>query len=72
MHEVENMPLQPSTNFLPSLTDEPIGLFFQYNPLCGKIRIGNRVRVKSFGVAPGLANNRSSGKAKFAYAPPRD
>ena len=34
------------------------------------IRIGNHLRVKSSGVAPGLANARLPGKAKFANAPP--
>ena len=34
------------------------------------IRIGNQLRVKSSGVAPGLANARLPGKAKFANAPP--
>ena len=33
------------------------------------IRIGNRVHVKSSGVAPVLANARPPGSAKFAYAP---
>ena len=37
MQKIENMPLQPST----------ICLFFQENPLCSYIRIGNHVRVKS-------------------------
>ena len=32
--------------------------------------IGNRVCVKSSGLAPGLANARSPGGAKFANAPP--
>ena len=34
--------------------------------------IGNRVRVKSSGMAPGLANARALGSTKFANAlPPR-
>ena len=37
----------------PSLTNEPICLFFQKNPLCSYIVIGNCVRVKSSGLAPG-------------------
>jgi len=28
------------------------------------------VRIKSFGIAPGLANARPTGRAKFANAPP--
>ena len=36
------------------------------------ILIGNRVRVKSLGMALGLTNARSPGSAKFANAPPRD
>ena len=32
--------------------------------------MGNRVRVKSSGMAPGLANARPPGSAKFANAPP--
>ena len=59
-------------NFLLSLTDEPICLFFQLNPLCIYILIGNRVCVKSSGLALGLANARPPGKAKLANAPPQD
>ena len=40
------------------------------NPLCSYILIGNRVRIKSLGIAPGLANARPPGRAKFANAPP--
>ena len=69
MHKIENMPLQRSAVFL-SLTDEPICFFFQENPLCSYILIG-RMRVKSSGMVPGLANARPSGRAKFANAPPR-
>ena len=57
-------------NFFPSLTNEPICLFFQQNPLCSYILIGKRVRVKSLGLAPGLANARPLSSAKFANAPP--
>ena len=38
--------------------------------MCSHILIGNRVRVKTSGMAPGLANARSPGSAKFANAPP--
>ena len=44
--------------------------FYPVNLLCGYILIGNRVRVKSLGMAPGLANARPPGSAKFANAPP--
>ena len=54
--------------FFPSLTNEPICLFFK-NPL-RYILIGNRVHVKSSGLARGLANARPLGSAKFANAPP--
>ena len=33
-------------------------------------RIGNHVHIKSSGVAPGMANARPLGSAKFAHAPP--
>ena len=38
--------------------------------LCSYILIGNRVRVKSSGIALGFANARPPGRAKFANAPP--
>ena len=47
-------------NLFMSLTDEP----------CSYILIGNRVRIKSSGRAPGLANARPPGSTKFANAPP--
>ena len=34
------------------------------------ILIGNHVRVKTLGLAPGLANARPPGSTKFANAPP--
>ena len=45
-------------------------VFFQQNPLCSYILIGNRVRIKSLGIALGLANAQPLGSAKFANAPP--
>ena len=47
MHKIENMPLQPSVIFSCPRQIKPICLFFQENPLCSYIRIGNHVRVKS-------------------------
>ena len=45
--------------------------FFSSKTFCvGCILIGNRVRVKSLGMAPGLANARPPGSAKFANVPP--
>ena len=38
--------------------------------LCVVILIGNRVGVKSSGLAPGLANARPPGSATFANTPP--
>ena len=38
--------------------------------LCSYILIGNCVRIKSSGMARGLANARPPGSAKFANAPP--
>ena len=38
--------------------------------MCSYILIKNRVRVKSSGMARGLANARPRGRAKFANAPP--
>ena len=58
-------------NFSPSLTNEPICLFFQWNPLCSYILIGNCVRVKNSGFAPWLENARPPGSPKVANAPPR-
>ena len=43
--------------------------FFQLNLLCSYILIGNRVCVKSSGIARGLANARPPDSAKFANAP---
>ena len=43
--------------FFPSLTNEPICLLFQRNPLCSYILIGNCVHVKSLGLAPGTGKN---------------
>jgi len=40
---------------------EPICLFFQENPLCSYILMGNHVRVKSLGIAHGVANARPPG-----------
>ena len=57
-------------NFFLSLTIKPICLFFEKNNLCSYILIGNRVRIKSLGIAPGLANARLPGRTKFANAPP--
>ena len=37
---------------------------------CTYILIGNRMHVKSLGIALGLANARPPGRAKFANAPP--
>ena len=48
----------------------PICFFCQQNSLCTYILIGNRVHVKSLGIALGLANARPLGRAKFANAPP--
>ena len=59
MHKIENT--DAFTNlfkFFPSLTNEPICLFFQWNPLRNYILTGNRVRVKSSGLTPGFANAR--------------
>ena len=44
--------------------------FLPVNPSCSFILIGNRVRVKSSGLARGLANARPPGSATFANAPP--
>ena len=45
--------------------------FFPVKPsVCSYILIGNRVRVKSSGMARGLANARLPGSATFANAPP--
>ena len=66
------MPLQPSSIYSCPyiLTDEPICVFSN-KTFCGSyILIGNRVRVKSSGMAPGLANARLPGSTKFANAPP--
>ena len=38
--------------------------------MCSYILIGNRVRVKTSGMAPGLANARPPRSAKFANARP--
>ena len=43
--------------------------FFQLNPQRSYILIGNRVRVKSLGLALGLTNARPTGSARFANAP---
>ena len=43
--------------------------FLPVNPSCSFILIGNRVRVKSSGLARGLANARPPGSATFANAP---
>ena len=52
------------------LPDNPGGLACML--LCSYILIGNRVRVKSLGVAPGLANARPLGSVKFQMPHPRD
>ena len=60
MHKIENMPLEP-----------PIFFFFFFSVyLCSYILIGNHVRFKSSGIAPGLANARPPSSAKLANAPP--
>ena len=56
-------------NLFLSLTDEPICFFSSKTFLCSYILIGNRVRVKSSGMARGLANARPLGSTKFANAP---
>ena len=62
IHKIENMPFTTLFNLFLSLTDEPL--------LCSYILIGNRVHVKSSGMAPQLANARPPGSAKFANVPP--
>ena len=58
MHKIENMPLE-----------RPIFFFFFIIYLCSYILIGNHVRFKSSGIAPGLVNARPPGSAKLADAP---
>ena len=57
------------TNLILSSTDEPI-FFFSSKTVFVVIFMGSRVRVKSSGMARGLANARPPGSAKFANAPP--
>ena len=60
------MPLQPSTiYFCPWQMSQSAFL-----PVKPYILIGNHVRVKSSGLARGLANARPPGSATFANAPP--
>ena len=70
MHKIENMPLQPFSIYsCPWQMSR--SAFFSSKTFCvGCILIGNRVRVKSLGMAPGLANARPTGSEKFANAPP--
>ena len=64
--KIENMPLQPSTiYFCPWQMSQSAFL-----PVKPYILIGNHVRVKSSGLARGLANARPPGSATFANAPP--
>ena len=49
---------------------EPICFLSQENPLFSYILIGNHVRVKSLGMAAGLANAWPPRSTKFANAPP--
>ena len=44
--------------------------FFSVKFSASYIPIGNRVRFKTSGMAPGLANARPPGSAKFANVPP--
>ena len=60
--KVENMPLQTSSVFSHPFSSKILCVVY--------ILIGNRVRVKSSGLAPGLANARPPGSARFANAPP--
>ena len=46
------------------------GLYIWYPLCCHLILMGDRMRVKSSGIAPGFANVRPPGSAKFANAPP--
>ena len=68
MHKIKNDAFTILFNFFLSLTDEPIFLFFQLNPLCIYSLIGNCVRVKSLGLVLRLANAQPLGNAKFANA----
>ena len=67
--KIENMPLQPSTiYFCPWQMSQSAFL-----PVKPYNLIGNRVRVKSSGLARGsVANARPPGSATFANAQPRD
>ena len=63
------MPLQPSSIYTCPLQMSQ-SAFFPLNLLCSYILIGNRLRVKSLGMAQGLAKARPPGSAKFANTPP--
>ena len=52
-----------------SLTDEQICFLSQLNPPHSYILIGNRVRIKSSGMAPGLANARPLGQHNICKCP---
>ena len=67
MHKIENMPLQTSSFFFrPCQMSQ--SACFSSKFLCSDILIGDRVRVKS----SGLAKARTPGSAKFANALPPD
>ena len=59
-------------NLFMSLTDEQICFISQQNPPCSYILIGNRVRIKSSGMAPGLANARPRAAQNLQMPHPRD
>ena len=57
-------------NLFLSLTDEPI-YFFSSKTFCvSYILIGNRMRVKSSGMAPGVGKCPAPGQCKICKCPP--
>ena len=61
-HKIENMPLQPSSIFFGPWQMCQYACFSS-KILCVVNLVENRMRVKSLGIAPGLVNARTPGRA---------